>query len=124
MSSKKQKLRKVSDEKTEGTKAEVNCFLEAKFIEPISYPTWLANVIMVQKKNGKWRMCIDLTNINKACPKDNFPLPQIDEIVDSATGCEVMSQLDFFSGYHQIYMKEEDKANTSFITPFCTYCFV
>jgi hypothetical protein len=69
-------------------------------------------------------MCIDFTNLNKACPKDNFPLPQIDKIVDSAAGCEVMSLLDCFSGYHQIYMKEEDKASTSFITPFGTYCFV
>jgi hypothetical protein len=72
---------------------------------------------MMQKKNGKWRMCIDFTNLNKACPR-------INKIVDSAAGCEVMSLLDCFSGYHQIYMKEEDKANTSFITPFDTYCFV
>jgi hypothetical protein len=79
---------------------------------------------MVQKENGKWRMCIDFTNLNKACPKDNFPLPRIDKIVDSAAGCEVMSLLDCFSGYHQIYMKEEDKASTSFITPFGMYCFV
>jgi hypothetical protein len=79
---------------------------------------------MVQKKSGKWRMCIDFTSLNKACPKDNFPLPRIDKIVDSAAGCEVMSLLDCFSGYHQIYMKEEDKASTSFITPFGTYCFI
>jgi hypothetical protein len=69
-------------------------------------------------------MCIDFTSLNKACPKDSFPLPRIDKIVNSATGCEVMSLLDCFSGYHQIYMKEEDKASTSFITPFGTYCFV
>jgi hypothetical protein len=69
-------------------------------------------------------MCIDFTSLNKACPKDNFPLPRIDKIVDSAAGCEVMSLLDCFSGYHQIYMKEEDKANISFITPFGTYCFI
>ena len=69
-------------------------------------------------------MCIDFTSLNKACPKDNFPLPRIDKIVDSAAGCEVMSLLDCFSGYHQIYMKEEDKASTSFITPFGTYCFI
>jgi hypothetical protein len=117
----KQRLRKMSDEKTEAAKAEVNRLLEAKFIKPIAYPTWLANVVMVQKKNGKWRMYIDFTNLNITYPKDNFPVPRIDKIVDSAAGCEVMSLLDFFSGYHQIYMKEEDKASTSFITPFGTY---
>jgi hypothetical protein len=69
-------------------------------------------------------MCIDFTSLNKACPKDNFPLPRIDKIVDSVAGCEVMSLLDCFSGYHQIYMKEEDKTSTSFITPFGTYCFI
>jgi hypothetical protein len=91
---------------------------------PVAYPTWLANVVMVQKKSGKWRMCIDFTGLNKACPKDNFPLPRIDKIVDSTAGCKVMSLLDCFSGYHQIYMKEEDKASTSFITPFGMYCFI
>jgi hypothetical protein len=121
---KKQRLWKMSDEKTEAAKAEVHRLLEARFIESIAYPTWLANVVMVQKKSGKLRMCIDFTSINKACPKDNFPLPRIEKIVDSAAGCEVMSLLDCFSGYHQIYMKEEDKASTSFITPFGTYCFV
>jgi hypothetical protein len=120
---KKQGLRKMSDQKTEAAKAEVHRLLEAKFIEPIAYPTWLANVVMVQKKSGKWCMWIDFTSLNKACPKDNFPLPQIDKIVDCAVGCEVMSLLDCFSGYHQIHMKE-DKASTTFITPFGTYCFV
>ena len=97
---KKQRLRKMSDEKMEAAKAEVHRLLEANFIEPIVYPTWLANVVMVQKKSGKWRMCIDFTSLNKAYPKDNFPLPRIDKIVDSAAGCEVMSLLDCFSGYH------------------------
>jgi hypothetical protein len=87
-------------------------------------PPWLANVVMVKKNCGKWRMCIDFTSLNKACPKDNFLLPRIDKIVDSAAGCQVISLLDYFSRYHQIYMKEEDKAKTSFITPFNTYCFV
>jgi hypothetical protein len=121
---KKQLLRKMSNEKIEAAKAKVHRLLEANFIEPVAYPTWLANVVMVQKKSGKWRMCIDFTSLNKACPKDNFPLPRINKIVDSAAGCEVMSLLDCFSDYHQIYMKEKDKASTSFITPFGTYCFI
>jgi hypothetical protein len=124
MCPRKQRLRKMSDEKTEATKAEVHRLLEANFIEPIAYPIWLANLVMVQKKSGKWRMCIDFTSLNKACPKDNFLLPQIDKIVDSAAGCEVMSLLDCFSSCHQIYMKEENKASTCFITPFGTYCFI
>jgi hypothetical protein len=97
---KKQRLRKMSDEKTETTKAKVHRLLETKFIEPKAYPIWLANIMMVQKNNGKWHMCIDFTSLNKACPKDNFPLPQIDKIVDRAAGCEVMSLLDCFSGDH------------------------
>jgi hypothetical protein len=121
---KKQRLRKMTDEKTEAAKVVVHRLLEAIFIEPIAYPTWLANVVMVQKKSAKWRMCIDFMSLNKACPKDNFPLPRIDKIVDSAAGCEVMSLLDCFSEYHQIYMKEEDKAIISFITPFGMYCFI
>jgi hypothetical protein len=121
---KKQRLCKMSDEKTEAAKVEVHCLLEANFIEPAAYPTWLANVVMVPKKSGKWQMCINFTSLNKACPKDNFPLPRIDKIVDSAAECELMSLLDCFSGYHQIYMKDEDMASTSFITPFDTYCFV
>jgi hypothetical protein len=95
--------------KTKASKAEVHRLLEAKFIKPIDYPTWLANVVMVQKKNGKWRMCIDFTNLNKACPKDNFPLPRVDKTVDSATGCEVISLLDYFLGYHQIYRRKKTR---------------
>jgi hypothetical protein len=121
---KKQKLRKMSNEKTKVVKAEVHRLLEAKFVEPIDYPTWLTNVVMVQKKNRKWRMCIDFTSLNKACPKDNFPLLRIDNIIDPVAACEVMSLLSYFLGYHQIYMKKEDKTKTSFITPFDTYCFV
>jgi hypothetical protein len=114
----------MSDEKTEAAKAEVQRLLDAKFIEPKNYTTWLANVVMVKKNNGKWCMCIDFTSLNKACPKDEIPLPRIDKIIDSATSCEFMSLLDYFSSYHQIYLSEKDKANASFITPFGTYCFV
>ena len=69
-------------------------------------------------------MCIDFTYLNKACPKDNFPLPRIDTLVDQAAGSEMLSFLDCFSEYHQILMRKEDEEFTSFITPFGTYCFV
>jgi hypothetical protein len=75
-----------------------------------------------QEKNGKWRMCIDFTDLNKACPKDNFPLPRIDTLVDQAAGSEMLSFLNYFSGYHQIWMRKEDEEFTSFITLFGTYC--
>jgi len=71
---KKQKLRKMSSEKVEAAKSEVNRLLQAGFIREVNYPTWLANVVMVRKKNGKWRMCTDFTDLNKCCPKDDFPL--------------------------------------------------
>ena len=76
------------------------------------------------KANGKWRLCIDLTDLNKACPKDPFHLPCIDPIVDSTSGYELLSFLDAYSGYHQIFMSKEDEEKTSFITPCGTYYFM
>jgi hypothetical protein len=69
-------------------------------------------------------MCVDYTSLNKACPKVLFPLPRIGQIVDSTTGCETLSFLDTYSGYHQIKIKESDQLVTSFITPFGMYCYV
>jgi hypothetical protein len=86
-------------------------------------PSWLANVVKVKKKNGKWRMCTDFTDINKCCPKDDFLLPRIDKVVDSVGGCEAMALLDCFSRYHQIWLHKEDE-KTSFITHFSTYCYL
>jgi hypothetical protein len=79
---------------------------------------------MVRKNNGKWCMCTDFTNLNKCCPKDDFPLMRIDKIIDSAIGCEMMALLDCFWGYHQIWLRKEHKEKTSFITPFGTYCYL
>jgi hypothetical protein len=90
----------------------------------VVHPTWLANPVLVKKKNGKWRMCVDYTSLNKACPKVPFPLPRIDQIVDSTAGCELLCFLDAYSGYHQIKMKESDQLATSFITLFGMYCYV
>ena len=69
-------------------------------------------------------MCVDYTGLNKACPKDPFPLPRIDQVVDSTSGCETLCFLDAYSGYHQIAMQESDQLVTSFITPFGSFCYV
>jgi len=73
-------------------------------IREIQYPKWLANVVLDKKTNGKWRMCVNFTDLNKACPKDSYPLPSIDALVDSASGCTLLSFLDAFSRYNQIWM--------------------
>jgi hypothetical protein len=114
----------MSDGKAEGARNKVKRLLSAGVIREVKYPKWLANTVMVKKANGKWRMCIDFTDLNKACPKDEFPLPRIDSLVDAAASSELMSLLDCYSGYHQIWMKKEDEANTSFITPSGTYCYL
>jgi hypothetical protein len=79
----KQKLRKMSADRQEAAKAEVNKLLKAGVIQESDHPEWLANPVLVKKSNGKWRMCVDFTDLNKMCPKDDFPLPRIDQLVDS-----------------------------------------
>jgi hypothetical protein len=107
----------MSDDKAEGVRKEVKRLLSAGVIRVVTYPEWLANIVMVKKANGKWRMCIDFMDLNKACPKDEFPLPRIGSLVDAAATSELMSLLDCYSGYHQIWMKKEDEPKTSFTTP-------
>ena len=80
------------------------------------YPEWLANVVLVKKANGKWRMCVNFTDLNKACPKDSFLLLRIDQLVDSITRHKLLMFMDTFSRYNQIRMAEEDQENTFFIT--------
>jgi hypothetical protein len=120
----KQRLRKMSEDKAEGARNEVKRLLSVGIIIEVKYPEWLANTVMVKKANGKWRMCIDFTDLNKACPKNEFPLPRIDTLVNAAASSELMSLLDCYSGYHQIWMKREDEPKTSFITPSGTYCYL
>ncbi|KAL0389173.1 UNVERIFIED_CONTAM: Transposon Ty3-G Gag-Pol polyprotein [Sesamum calycinum] len=87
------------------------------------YPEWLANVVLVPKPNGKWRLCIDFTDLNKACPKDPFPLPRIDILVDSTSGCEMLSFLDAYQGYNQIPLAPEDQEKASFVTDQGVFCY-
>jgi hypothetical protein len=110
----------MSDDKVDGARNEVKR-LSAGVIREVTYPEWLANTIMVNKANGKWRMCIVS---NKACPKDEFPLLRIDSLIDAPATSELMTLLDCYSSYHQICMKKEDDPKTSFITPSGTYCYL
>jgi hypothetical protein len=120
----KQRLRKMYEDKSEGARNEVKRLLSAGVIREVKYQEWLANTIMVKKANGKWRMCIDFTDLNKACLKDEFPLPRIESLVDATASSELMSLLVCYSRYHQIWMKKKDEPKTSFITPSGTYCYL
>ena len=102
---------------------EVRKLLEAGFIREVYYPDWLANVVMVRKNSGNWRMCVDFTNLNRACPKDSYPLLRTDTLVDSTTRHELLSFMDAFSGYNQIKMEEEDQEKTSFVTSQGLFCY-
>ena len=102
---------------------EVDNLLRAGLIREVKYPEWLANVVLVPKKGGKWRVCVDYIDLNEACLKDSFPLPRIDQIVDVTTGHEILSFLDAFSGYHQIPMHPPDTEKTTFITLHGLHCY-
>ncbi|XP_027910365.1 uncharacterized protein LOC114169424 [Vigna unguiculata] len=110
-----QKRRRLSGDRAQAATEEICKILEAAHIREIQYPTWLANVVMVKKSNGKWRMCVDFTNLNNACPKDSYPLPNIDALVDSASGCALLSFLDAYSGYNQIKMHSLDEDKITFM---------
>ena len=120
---KKQRLRRFSAEKREAIKKELAKLLAVGFIKEVYHPEWLANPVLVLKKNNKWRMCVDYTDLNKHCPMDPFGLPRIDQVIDSTAGCVLQSFLDCYSGYHQIALKEEDQIKTALITPFGAYAY-
>jgi hypothetical protein len=110
--------------KREAIRAELARLVAAGFIREVLHPEWLANPVLVLKKNKvDWRMCVDYTDLNKHCPKDSFGLPRIDQVVDSTAGCSVLSFLDCYSGYHQISLAKEDEEKTAFITPFGDFCY-
>jgi hypothetical protein len=119
----KQKERRYMLERRETIWVEVNKLLEAGFIRPVDYPNWLANPVLIEKPDGSWRMCIDYTSLNKACLKDECPMPHICQIMDSTASCELLSFLDVYSGYHQIRLAIDDEEETSFITPFGILCY-
>ena len=120
----KQKQRSFAPERQKAINEEVSKLLQAGAIREVEYLEWLANVVLVKKANGKWRLYIDFTDINKACPKNSFPLPRIDLIVDATAGHELLSFMDAFSGYNQISMDPDDQEKTSFVIAQGTYCYL
>ena len=115
--------RSFTPERQKAINEEVGKLLQARAIREVEYPEWLDNFVLIKKANGKWRLCIDFTNVNRACPKDSFPLPRIDLIVDATAGHELLSFMDAFSSYNQISMDPDDQEKTSFVTGQGTYCY-
>ncbi|XP_065011504.1 uncharacterized protein LOC135640723 [Musa acuminata AAA Group] len=112
----KQKPRRHAPDRQRAIQEEVGRLLAAGFIEEAKYPQWLSNVVLVKKHNGSWRMCVDYTSLNSACPKDCYPLPRIDQLVDATAGHARLSFIDAYSGYNQIRMAPEDREHTAFLT--------
>ena len=119
----KQKRRSFAPKRQKAMNEEVSKLFQAGAIREVEYPEWLANAMLVKKANGKWRLCIDFTDVNRACPKDSFPLPRIDLIVDATADHELLSFMDAFSGYNQISIDPDDQEKTSFVTVQGTYCY-
>ena len=96
----KQQLRRFAQDQKEVIRKEITQLLAGGFIKEEYHSDWLTNPVIIKKKNKEWRMCVDYTNLNKACPKDTFPLPRVDQVVGSIAGCELMCFPDCYSGYH------------------------
>ena len=111
----RQKVRRFHLDRHEVIQDEVDNLLKTGFIREIKYPEWLENVVVAPKKSGKWRVCVDYTDLKDACPKDSFPLPRIDQIVNASSGHGM--------GYHQIPMYSPDAKKTTFITPHRLFCY-
>ena len=104
-------------------KEDIEKKIKAKFLGVVDYPEWLANVVPVPKKDRKVRICVDYRDLNKACPKDDFPRPHIDVLINNAAACAIYSFMDGFLGYNHILMAIINKAKTTFITEWGTYCY-
>ena len=120
----KQKFRRIRTEWLLKIKEEVTKQLKVGFIKPIHQAKWIANVVPVPEKDGKVKMCVDFRDLNKACPKDDFPLPHIDVLMDNMAGSALMSFIDGFLGYNQIKMAPKDMTKTSFTTEWGIYCYM
>jgi hypothetical protein len=118
-----QRLHPVHPRKAAAIKLEVEKLMKASFIYPVALTEWVSNPIPIDKKGGSIPVCVDYRDINKACPKDNFPTPFVDQIVDDCAGSEIFSLVDGFSGYNQINIALEDQHKTTFIFPWDTFAY-
>lgn len=112
----KQKKRVKGGDRNRAINEEVTKLTRAGILREAVFPTWIANPVMVKKHDGSWRMCIDYSDLNTACPKDCYPLPDIDQKVDSLQGFKLKFFLDAYKGYHQILLSKEDEKKTIFYT--------
>ena len=118
---KKQPPRRLSNEHSNVVKDKVAKLKQAGVIKEVFYPEWLANTVVVKKKTGKWHICVDFTDLNKACPKDPFPMPRINQLVDATVDHPQMSFLNAFQRYHQIPLAMDDQEKIAFVTPIGNY---
>ncbi|XP_059664260.1 uncharacterized protein LOC132310035 [Cornus florida] len=119
----RQKRSTFIPERNQAISEEVKKLLKVDFIHEVYYPDWLENVVLVKKANGKWRLYVDFTDLNKACPNDSFPLPRIDMLVEGTAGYELLSFMDAYFGYNQISMYTSDREKMAFITYRGLYCY-
>ena len=113
----KQKLKQINPILLPVIEKEVKKLLDAKIIIPLRYSKWVANLVPVRKKNGKIKLCVDFRNLNRSSLKDNYPLPNMDHVLERVVGANRMSMIDGFSSYNQITVHHDDKEKTSFTTP-------
>ncbi|GKB52611.1 reverse transcriptase domain-containing protein [Tanacetum coccineum] len=119
----RQKKRGQAPERNKAIYEEVEKLVDAGIMKEVHYHSWLSNPVMVKKHDGSWRMCVDFKDLNKACPKDGYPLPKIDWKVESLCGYPFKCFLDAYKGYHQIKMAKEDEEKTTFITSQGIFCY-
>ena len=119
----RQRLCPVHPRKATTIKAEVEKILNAGFIYPIPLTEWVSNIVPIDKKHGTIRVCVDYHDINRACPKYNYPTPFIDQIIDECAGSEIYSLMDGFSGYNQINILPADQHKTAFIYLWGTFAY-
>jgi hypothetical protein len=119
----RQKLRQINPMLPPIMEREVKKLLQAQIIVPLRYSEWVANLVPVRKKNGEIRLFVDFRNLNRSSLKDNYPLPNMEHILQRVTGASRMSMIDGFSGYNQVSVLPEDREKTTFTTPWGTFMY-